>query len=169
MNLNFVYIIYAARAAFASCPSSYDGCSNPENITVMEGEDINFNSSVVYIPGGSCGFEQEIERILLKRCANNSYTSDHEPGWLSSISFVPNQVINTNPRVSVNPERDLFILSNSTLDDSGLYQVVVIGIHPNHSRTPIPINKRFWVSVNQGEHACQIIHGRFQVIYSPRM
>ena len=125
--------MYPARAVFASCPSSYDGCSDPENISVTAGESIYFNASIVYTQGGSCGFIQTISSLMLKRCEDINCTSG-----------------STSSGVSPSIGR-IFILSNSTIEDSGVYQVVAIVRNPqNGGQTSIA--KIFTVTVMRGEH-----------------
>lgn len=130
--------MYAARAVFASCPSSYDGCSSPENVSVTAGENIYFNASIIHIPGGNCGFNQAIDSVVLKRCTNNDCTSG-------------STLLTGNARVSQSPER-LFTLSNSTTEDSGVYQVVATGINPQNGGQST-MEKTYWVTVTvKGKH-----------------
>ena len=126
---------------FASCPSthSYDGCSEPENISVTAGEDIHFNASIVHIPGGNCGFKQTIGNVDLRNCSNTAGTS-----------------ITGNDRISATTSPDIkrhYILSRSTIEDSGIYQVVATGINPRDGvQSKLEsITKEYWVTV-KGEH-----------------
>lgn len=126
--------MYAARAVFASCPSSYDGCSDPENISVIAGESVHFNASIVQIPGGRCGFTQTI-RLVLESCNGSN-----------CIPFTE------SARVSQSSAEGLFVLSNSTIEDSGVYQVVAIGTNPQNGGQDTSIAKIFTVTVIRGEH-----------------
>ena len=82
---------HVARAEFAGCPTDY-GCSSPENISVTIGENITFNATVIYTPGGICGFRQEIQHVELKYCINS--TSNCTQARLLS-SFAVGQEKNT--------------------------------------------------------------------------
>ena len=134
--------MYAARAVFASCPSSYDayGCSEPENISVTAGEDIHFNAAIVHIPGGNCGFEQAISNMVLKHC------------YGSNIDCTSGSKLNGDAKISAitSPER-LFKLSSSTIGDSGVYQVNVTGTNPQDGAQFTFIAKTYRVTV-KGEH-----------------
>ena len=130
--------MYQARAVFASCPSSYDGCSDPENISITAGESIHFNASIVHTQGGNCGFTQTISSLMLKHCEDINCIS-------GSTSLT------TNARVSLSTER-VFILSNSTIEDSGVYQVVAISTNPQNGGQDTSIAKIFTVTVMRGEH-----------------
>ena len=137
------FIIYAARAVFASCASthSYDGCSEPENISVIAGENIHFNASIIHRLGGNCGFKQTISHVELRNCSNIDCTS-----W---------STLTGNDRISATMSPDTerrFILSNSTIEDSGVYQVVARGNNPQTgAQSYTSITKIYWVTV-QGEH-----------------
>ena len=133
-------ITYAARAVFASCPSSYGGCSEPENISVTAGENIHFNASIVHMLAGSCGFKQSIKNMELRNCNNIDCTS-----W---------SPLTRNDRISATMSPDIerrFILSHSTIEDSGVYQVVVTGKNPQDGTPSTSITKTYRVTV-QGEH-----------------
>ena len=138
--------MYTARAVFASCPSSSNGCSNPQNISVAVGDDVNFNASVIHMSGGSCGFKQVIDHVALERCTNDDCTS----GSRSLSTIVRDEVRNHIARVSRGPGKYFFVLSNLTPNDSGLYRVIVTGTHPNGSK-PTIIEQKYWVTV-KGEH-----------------
>jgi hypothetical protein len=129
------FITYAARAVFASCPNSYNGCTELENISVTAGENVYFNASIIHIPGGNCGFKQMISSVVLKNCTNIDCMS-----------------LTGNTRVSsiTSPER-FFLLSNSTIHDSGVYQVIVTGINPQNGAQSTSMEKTYRVTV-QGEH-----------------
>ena len=139
---------------FASCPY---GCINeePEAISATEGENITFNSSVVYISGGRCGFQQTINRLQLKSCGN-----------VNNCNVPPLFEINTGQartghdgRISLSSgdfEGDLsytFTLANAITTDSGLYEVKLRGVDPTPSGSDTCITKRFRVTVS-GEYAC---------------
>ena len=134
-------IAYAAKAVFASCPSSYDGCSEPENISVTAGEDIHFDASIVHMLGGNCGFKQTVNHMELRNCSNINCTS-----W---------STLTRNDRISATMSPDIerrFILSHSMMEDSGVYQVVVTGTNPqNGGQSQTSITKTYRVTV-QGEH-----------------
>ena len=59
--------------------------------------------------------------------------------------------LTTNARASLSTER-IFILSNSTIEDSGVYQVVAIGTNPQNGGQDTSIAKIFTVTVMRGEH-----------------
>ena len=135
--------MYAARAVFASCPSmrSYDGCSEPENISVTAGEDIHFNASIVHIPGENCGFKQTVSHMELRHCSNIDCTS-----W---------STLTRNDSISVTMSPDIerhFILSRSTMEDSGIYQVIARGINPQTGAQSTSILTKIYRVTVQGEH-----------------
>ena len=134
--------MYAAKAAFAACSSNSDECISPVNISVTVGENIVFNASVTHIQGGRCGFKQVVDRVILKRCTNNDCTS--ESSLLSIIA--QNQVTNLDDRVSTSPEKDHLILSNSIMNDSGLYEIEIQGVHPRTSEFT-SVTRKCWVTV----------------------
>ena len=87
--------------------------------------------------GGNCGFKQSIGTVELKNCSNTDCTS-----------------ITGNDRISATMSPDIerhFILSRSTIEDSGVYQVVARGINPQNGARSTPITKTYRVTV-QGEH-----------------
>ena len=132
--------MFAARAVFASCPStrSYDGCSEPENISVTAGEDIHFNASIVHIPGGNCGFKQTVSHVDLRNCSNIDCTSITGNGRITAT---------TSPD---NIKRH-YILSRSTKEDSGIYHIVATRIDPQTGAQSTPITKIYRVTV-KGKH-----------------
>ena len=143
-------IICLARAVFAACPRSPNGCSSTELISFTAGENITFNASIIHISGGSCGFEQIIQRVELRRCINNTCTS--QSPLLSSVN--PDQEAtnyNGDVRVSSSKERDLayiFTLSNAALNNSGLYQVTVMGKHPSFGDSTSIKREYYLVTIN---------------------
>lgn len=136
--------MYIAPAAFTDCMSSSGpgGCNRPENISITVGENITFDASVAHIPGGQCGFQQDIDRVVLKRCVDNDCT--FQPRSLSTINVRDNDHVE---RVATSTSRKyFFILSNSTMDDSGLYEAEIIGLHPANSALT-SVKREYWVTV----------------------
>ena len=65
-NIIPVQSICLGRAVFASCLLDFDGCSGvPVVLSVEEGESVIFNATIIQLPGGSCGFQQEVTNIKL--------------------------------------------------------------------------------------------------------
>ena len=149
-----------ARAVFAACPSSPVGCSSMERISFTAGENISFNASIIHISGGSCGFKQKIQRVELRLCINNTCTT--QSPLLSFVNVDRATYYNSDVRVSLSEERDLayvFSLSNATPDDSGLYQVTVMGIHPS-SGDSTTIGREYLVIIN-GENYSKLSLGHY--------
>ena len=122
---------------FASCPLGCTG--DPVPLSVESGESVCFKSTIIHIAGGSCGFEQEISRVTLRK------------GMVHSVLLLSCAISQTagcsRGRVFLTKEGDSltfnFILSNALPgSDSGLYEVVVEGIHPA-TGSLTTITKRF--------------------------
>ena len=121
---------------FASCPSEYDGCTEVTQLIVFAGDSAKFNASVMYTPGGSCDFQQEIIRVNLRKINDQFgvpvellFSCNTDEGAVCTIN---------NPRVSWSRGRDPrpglefnFILSNITLNiDTSIYEVIVMTTDP---------------------------------------
>ena len=63
---------HTERAAFASCPQEYSGCSKEVPLSVASGNPAIFDASITYTPGGSCNFKQEITRVKLTKINGQS-------------------------------------------------------------------------------------------------
>ena len=134
------FIMCAARAVFASCQRSYGGCSEPENISVTAGEDIHFNASIVHVLGGNCGPKQIISHMELWNCSN--------------VDCMSGSTLTGNDRISATTSPDIerrFVLSHSTIEDSGVYRIIVRGNNPQNGAQSTSITKTYRVTV-QGEH-----------------
>ena len=141
---------YVARAEFAGCPSDY-GCSNPENILIMLGENITINATVIYTPGGNCGFRQEIQHVELKYCiSSTSNCTQSRLLWSVAVGQERTPTVDSL-KVSWSAERDLayvFTLANASSSDFGLYQVTVKGRHPTTGQS-ITIQREYLVGKHQ--------------------
>ena len=118
---------------FASCPLGCTG--DPIPLSVTSGGNVSFNATVIYTPGGNCGFKQEVSRIRLRKL---------QFGIVSNaellLSCATSQTTGcSRGRVILNRDSDSssselnfnFILSNAHPEsDSGLYEVIVEGTHP---------------------------------------
>ena len=145
---------YSERSVFASCPHEFGGCTEEVPLSVVGGESIQFNATVIYTPGGSCDFVQPVTRIELVKIGevfgvNNAllYACDTEVGAVCRIN--DNRV--TLARGNRPGLQFVFTLSNTVYsNDSGLYEVIVMGTNPaDGSNTEL--NKRFRLQVDQGE------------------
>ena len=128
-------------AVFASCPLGCTG--DPIPLSVESGENVRFKSTIIHTDGGSCGFKQEILRIALRKVQSGMVHSElllscaisQTTGCSRGRVFLTSREggsLNFN-----------FILSNALPgSDSGLYEVVVEGIHPA-AGSLTTITKRF--------------------------
>ena len=122
---------FVERAVFASCPQEYSGCSKEVPLSITLGNSAIFNASITYTPGGSCDFKQTITRIKLTKINEHSnfpnillFTCSTDQGAVCVMN---------DDRVSLSRGDSLefmFTLSNTSQDDSGVYEVVVEGTHP---------------------------------------
>ena len=127
--LSFASII--GRAVFASCPNALAGCaSNPTSLSVEGGDSIHFDATVVHTPGGSCGFRQQIEGVLLTKL-NPEFGIPDELLLFCDTSII----MCSNSRVSLSRGNDpgkefVFTLITASSSDSGIYEVEVVVTHP---------------------------------------
>ena len=127
-------------AVFASCPLGCTG--DPIPLSVESGENVRFKSTIIHTDGGSCGFKQEILRIALRKVQSGVVHSE------LLLSCAISQTTGcSRGRVFLTREGGLltfnFILSNALPgSDSGLYEVVIEGIHPA-TGSLTTITKRF--------------------------
>ena len=142
-----ILILSIGNAVFASCPL---GCSgDPIPLSVASGGNVSFNATVIHTPGGSCGFKQEVSRVILRKIQSETGNSE------LLLSCATSQTACSRGRVSLNKDDNLkselsfnFTLSNTIYDnDSGLYEVIVEGTHPV-TGSLTTITKRFQLEGN---------------------
>ena len=134
------------RAVFSSCPL---GCAGDSVLlSVIERESAKFNATITHTPGGSCGFKQEITRVLLMKI-NDQFGVDDE----QLLSCPTSQTtLCSNSKVSLDRGRDpgyefVFTLSNAVDDDAGPYEVIVEVKHPS-TGSITQLKKRFNLNIN---------------------
>ena len=162
----------AARAVFAACPRSPDGCADTETILFAAGESIDFNASIIHAGGGRCGFKQAVQSVELKRCLN--FDCSTQSYSLSSV-VIGHEIRNFDPRILVSPNEVrkpvlsepqpnvddydtsirnylsyVFTLTNVSLEDFGLYLVTVMAVNLNTLESTT-FKRKYWVTTN-GEH-----------------
>ena len=139
---------------FASCPHELDGCTEEVSLSVTAGESVVFNSTVVYTPGGSCDFRQEVTEIRLSK-----RISETENVLLYSCETNSQEACQTQPDRRVSLDRGsgaslnfIFTLSDTIhSNDSGRYDVIVYKNDPRvQSGSFTTITKTFLVHVNPG-------------------
>ena len=119
---------------FASCPHNFTGCTgDPTHLEVMSNRGINFNASITHIPGGSCGFVQEITHVQLMKI-NEAFPANNPPLLSCSISQEP--LMCSEGRVSLYRGGKMglefiFTLSSVNISDAGLYEVAVEVVNPS--------------------------------------
>lgn len=135
---------------FVSCPL---GCTdNPISLFVTSGENVTFNATVVFLPGGSCGFKQQLSRVILRKLQSETgsnelllscATSQTTACTRGRVSLNRGNTSDSSSELSFN-----FILSNALHDsDSGLYEIIVEGTHPA-TGSLTKITKRFQLGGN---------------------
>ena len=148
-------LCFTERAVFASCPSEYDGCTEVTQLLVTAGQSANFDATVMYTPGGSCDFQQELTRVNLWKINDEFGVPDE---LLFSCSTTEGAVCTiNNPRVSWSRGRDpglefKFTLTNTSTvqtNDSSLYKVIVMKSDPK-TGTTTELKKRFYLQVLPG-------------------
>ena len=140
--------MYTERAVFASCPSEYDGCAEVTQLLLLAGESAKFNATVMYTPGGSCDFQQELTRVNLWKI-NNEFGVPDELLFSCSTDEGAVCTIN-NPRVSWSRGRDPgleFIFTLSLNVDTSIYEVIVMRTDPS-TGTTAQLRKRFYLQVS---------------------
>ena len=120
------------RAIFASCPSGISAscASNLTSLSVEDGGDVSFDATVIHTPGGSCGFQQEITHVRLKKL-NPAFGVDDD----QLLSCATSKVSCGDSRVSLSRGNDpgyefVFTLTGANISDSGMYKVEVEVVHP---------------------------------------
>ena len=137
--------------SFIGCNS--DTCNTGAQITVTEGDEIKIDISLTFSEGGQRGINQEISFAKL-------YRSD-EPG--KTLVYCPTSnldggCINTTSRTSYVGQRIpwnniSFAISNSVVDDSGVYEILLKRRNPNRSSTTTMTST---VTVLVTTHTCEI-------------
>ncbi len=148
-----VLCMHTERAVFESCPSEDDGCSESTQLSVTAGESKVFDASIVYTPGGSCDFQQMLDRVMLWRI-NTAFGMNNRLLFSCSITVGTECTINDS-RVTLNrgdrPGLGFrFTLSDIQVNDSSSYQVIVLGRHPG-TGTETRLTKNFDLQVDPGE------------------
>ena len=130
---------------FASCVLDSSGCTaSPTQLSVIAGGSVNFNATITHIPGGSCGFVQEITRVQLTKI-NEAFSTDNQ----LLLSCPTSSSTCSSGRVSLDRGRDpgiefVFTLSDANANDTGTYEVAVEVLHPSTGSQP-SIRKRFYL------------------------
>ena len=137
--------------SFVGCNS--DSCNAGTQINVTEGDEIKIDISLTFSEGGQRGINQEISFAKL-------YRSD-EPG--KTLVYCPTSnldggCINTTSRTSYVGQRIpwnniSFAISNSVVDDSGVYEILLKRRNPNRSSTTTMTST---VTVLVTTHTCEI-------------
>ena len=128
---------------FASCLLDFARCTeNPTQLSVTAGGSVNLNATITHIRGGSCGFEQEITLVQLRKI--NDRFGDMNQLLLSCPT---SSITCGTGRVSLDRGRDpgiefVFTLSNVKANDAGMYEVAVEVTDPS-TGSRRPISKRF--------------------------
>ena len=157
----------AARAVFAACPEAPDGCADTEIILFAAGESIHFNASIVHVGGGRCGFKQTVQSVELQRCADLDCISS-QSHLLSSV-VIGQEIRIFDPRILANPNKVtkpetqvnmndyyisiksyisyVFMLTNATLEDTGLYSVTVMALNLNKLE-PASFRRKYLVTTS---------------------
>ena len=113
----------SGRAVFAECPR------DPTLLSIEEGQNVTFSTTVIHIGGGSCGFQQEIKQVQLMKI-NPEVGADDELLLACAISD-SSLTLCRNSRVSLSRGNDpgfefVFTLVDTVMDmDSLLYIVIV--------------------------------------------
>lgn len=125
---------------FESCPSEYDGCSGVTQLLSTQGETVIFDATIMYTPGGSCDFQQELDRVMLWKI-NEQFGVNNELMFLCGTADGAVCTIN-DPRVSLSRGNKpglqfSFALSSTRNTDSSSYRVIVLGRHPQGVETEL--------------------------------
>lgn len=144
---------------FASCPSELGGCSEEVQVDVnpVAGE-ISFDVSIVYIPGSSCGTNQNLTRIVLNRVSTDTslFDSNLRPGenWTKSCCNVS---LDHHGLDSGELGHQLVLtLFNATANDSGHYEIMIYGSHTN-GNDETTLKKKFYVNILPGKETVTIL------------
>ena len=127
---------------FASCPLDFAGCTvNPTQLSVTARGSVNLNATITHIPGGSCGFKQEITLVQLRK------RKIGHPNQLL-LSCPTSSITCSSGRLSLDRGRDsgiefMFTLSNANPNDAGEYEVTVEVVDPSTGSQQPLIKKRF--------------------------
>ena len=128
---------------FASCLLDFAGCTaNPTQLSVTAGGSVNLNATVPHIPGGSCGFVQEITLVQLTKI-NDGFGDQNQ----LLLSCPTSSITCSSGRVSLDRGRDpgiefVFTLSNANANDAGEYEVTVEVLDPSTGSRSL-MKKRF--------------------------
>ena len=141
---------------FASCPNDTDGCSGETMLTTTAGGSVDFNATVMYAPGGSCDFQQEISDISLTKINETFggsetvfYNCPTGEGEMCTTEQSDRVTLDRGNRPGLN---FIFTLSDTIYgNDSGLYQVNVSRVDPV-TTTKTMFTKQFRLRVDQGEN-----------------
>ena len=137
---------FLGSAVFASCPLDLGGCAgDPVPLSAASGGNVSFNATIIHTPSGSCGFKQEISRVILRKIQFSNEL-------LLSCATSQTACSSNTGRVFLNRGMDssseLSFVFNSLRDsDSGLYEVVIEGTHPS-TGSLTTISKRFQLEGN---------------------
>ena len=109
---------------FASCPTDLEMCT--ETLTLpANGGSVSFNATVIYINGGSCGYQQDLSLVRLRRETKTiflcKFNEDYCRSFEENLSFT---------RGGSEFEFMLTLL-NATADSIGRYEVVLERVHPH--------------------------------------
>ena len=106
---------------FASCSKDLEMCT--ETLTLpANGGSVSFNATVIYINGGSCGYQQDLSLVRLRRETKTiflcRFNEDYCRSFEENLSFT---------RGDSGFE---FMLLNATADSIGRYEVVLERVYP---------------------------------------
>ena len=141
---------------FESCPSEYrNGCTEKTQVMVIAGQSAVFDASVMYTPGGSCDFQQTIERVMLWRINRDFRVPDSLIFSCSTAEGAQCYANDTRVSLSRGDKPGLqfrFTLSSTQLSDNSSYRVIVIRRHPG-TGAEMNLMKNFDLRVDPGELA----------------
>ena len=140
------YVCCIGKAVFASCPHELK-CTKNESLTLpANGGSVRFNATVTYIPGGSCGYLQNLTLIKLKKI---NKTTGKKIKLMCTYRFNEGSC-RPNEENSVTLSRGssgfefVLTLFNVSADSIGTYEVIVETEHPG-AGDKIYLTKRYHV------------------------
>ena len=133
---------------FASCQLDFNGCTeSPTSLSVTEGESVNLNSTITFLPGGGCGIQQQLGEVKLVKI-NPESTLCTKPTNSDSIMCSDSRV--SLDRGTRPGNEFIFTISNTVANYSGLYEAVVDVMNYDGRQKQQILRKRFNLSVIPG-------------------
>ena len=119
--------------SFIGCNS--DNCNTGAQITVTEGDEIKIDISLAFSEGGQRGINQEISFAKLYRSDEPINTLVYCPTNRLDGDCInkPNRTSYVGRRIPWN--NISFAITNSVVDDSGVYEILLKRRNPNRSST----------------------------------